>query len=196
MTRLPCEKFHSHTWCILDAFACLAHCQRPETLSFRVQGCLPCVTQGVSVRGNYSEIWVGLRCLSWQVPCWCMKFLLNTVSFYNRLHVDRQTYTLVTTGLAGPAIQPHGLNSLCKGFVRASQSQQSGPDISALDTKLQQQWDHDFNQHLGSTVISRFSKIKAGWKCDQCPLGHTHQWQAPVYRGLEEQAVHSVQGIK
>ena len=55
-----------------------------------------------------------------------------------------------------------------------------GPEISRLDPFLQQQWDHAANAHLGSTQIKPYSKLKVWWRCDQCPDGHPHRWEACV----------------
>ena len=52
--------------------------------------------------------------------------------------------------------------------------------MTALEPKLQRQWDHAANQHMGSIVISRFSSKKAWWNCSRCPDGHPHQWLASV----------------
>ena len=52
-------------------------------------------------------------------------------------------------------------------------AQQAGPDISRLDSDLQQQWDHAANAHLGIDITPQ-SHRKVGWLCDQCPDGHLH----------------------
>ncbi|KAL3130449.1 hypothetical protein ABBQ38_008271 [Trebouxia sp. C0009 RCD-2024] len=57
---------------------------------------------------------------------------------------------------------------------------QAGPDISLLNSVLQQQWDHAANAHLGKTVIKPYSAQKVWWTCDQCPDGHLHSWSATV----------------
>ena len=62
----------------------------------------------------------------------------------------------------------------------ADTSQQPGPDISALNQELQQQWDHARNWHLGSIVITKFSNRNVWWICDKCPDGHIHRWQSFV----------------
>ena len=59
-------------------------------------------------------------------------------------------------------------------------SQQAGPDISALNKQLQQQWDHAANLPLGNIVIKKFSNKSACWTCDQCPDGHPHKWQSTI----------------
>lgn len=56
----------------------------------------------------------------------------------------------------------------------------AGPDVSALNKTLQQEWDHAANLHLGNVVIKKGSGRKVWWKCNQCPDGHLHQWQATV----------------
>ena len=58
--------------------------------------------------------------------------------------------------------------------------QQEGPDISRLDLLLQAQWDHAANAHLGSIDIKQHSRRKVWWKCDQCPDGHPHSWEACI----------------
>ena len=59
-------------------------------------------------------------------------------------------------------------------------AQQGGPDISRLETDLQQQWDHAANAHLCNTNMKPHSGRKAVWLCDQCPDGHLHSWSARV----------------
>ena len=64
-----------------------------------------------------------------------------------------------------------------------SQSQQNGPDLSKLSPRLQQQFDHVQNAHLGNIVIAKFSAIQVAWICDQCPSGYPHKWvQTPDRR--------------
>ena len=58
--------------------------------------------------------------------------------------------------------------------------QQQGPDISQLSPKLQQQWDHARNTHLGNVSIPNNSGQKVYWTCSDCPDGHPHQWEAGV----------------
>ena len=58
---------------------------------------------------------------------------------------------------------------------------QEGPDISRLDPALQQQWDHAANAHLGNINIKPHSKMKVWWRCDQCPDGRLHSWEAATY---------------
>ena len=70
-----------------------------------------------------------------------------------------------------------------KPIARSAQVQavqQQGPDISRLDTALQQQWDLASNAHLGSIDITPHTKRKVWWTCDQCPDGHLHSWEATV----------------
>lgn len=55
-----------------------------------------------------------------------------------------------------------------------------GPNISALDLHLQQQWHPIANQHLGSIVIRKFSHRKVWWTCHECPGGRLHEWQATI----------------
>ena len=58
--------------------------------------------------------------------------------------------------------------------------QQQDPDISRLDPALQQQWDHAANAHLGNIDIKPYSSRMVWWRCDQCPDGHLHRWEATV----------------
>ncbi|KAL3132809.1 hypothetical protein ABBQ38_006736 [Trebouxia sp. C0009 RCD-2024] len=67
---------------------------------------------------------------------------------------------------------------------QSSQSQhvqQGAPNISHLDTAVQQQWDHAANAHLGNVIIKPHSNKKVWWTCDRCPDGHLHRWSAFVY---------------
>ncbi len=64
-----------------------------------------------------------------------------------------------------------------------SQSQQTGPDLSKLSPRLQQQFDIVQNAHIGKVVIAKSSSIQVAWSCDQCPSGYPHKWfQAPKVR--------------
>ena len=68
-----------------------------------------------------------------------------------------------------------------------SQSQQNGPDLSKLSPRLQQQFDHVQNAHLGNIVIAKCSSIHVAWSCDQCPSGYPHKWcQSPNVRTWRE----------
>lgn len=75
----------------------------------------------------------------------------------------------------------------CKGQLRCAchsltqhDLPSEGPDISALDQTLQQQWNHSANKYLGNIVMKRFSHKKVWWKCGECPDGHPHNWLASV----------------
>ncbi|KAL3149596.1 hypothetical protein ABBQ32_002366 [Trebouxia sp. C0010 RCD-2024] len=59
---------------------------------------------------------------------------------------------------------------------QSQHAQQGGPNLSLLDSALQQQWDHAANAHLGNIDIKPQSNRKAWWTCDQCPDGHLHRW--------------------
>ena len=60
-------------------------------------------------------------------------------------------------------------------------AQPGDPDITCLNSNLQQQWDHAANAHLCNIVIAPNSHKKVGWICDQCPDGHLRSWSACVY---------------
>ncbi|DBA72407.1 TPA: hypothetical protein ACH3X2_010439 [Trebouxia sp. C0005] len=67
------------------------------------------------------------------------------------------------------------------------QSQQVGPDLSNLSPRLQQQFDHVQNTHLGNIVIPKTSTIQVAWSCDQCPSGYPHKWvQTPYVRSAND----------
>ncbi len=63
--------------------------------------------------------------------------------------------------------------------IMQSQLQQS-PDISRLSPKLQQQWDHQKNAHLGNIIITHHTKRIVSWRCSDCPDGHPHEWETSV----------------
>ena len=56
----------------------------------------------------------------------------------------------------------------------------AGPDISLLTAKLQKQWHHNKNQHLGDTQIKPGSQRRVWWTCYQCPCRLSHEWLATV----------------
>ena len=64
--------------------------------------------------------------------------------------------------------------------AQQQQQQQQGPDISRLHPLLRRQWDHPKNLHLGNIVITPGMQKKVWLKCDGCPAGHAHSWQAMV----------------
>ncbi len=67
------------------------------------------------------------------------------------------------------------------------QPQQNGPGLSKLSPRLQQQFDHVQNAHLGNIVIAKFSTIQVAWSCDQCPSGYPHKWtQMPMARSRND----------
>ena len=70
-------------------------------------------------------------------------------------------------------------NFACTCAITQSPIQQ-GPDISRLSLKLQQQWHHEKNAHLGNIVIKRHTHRIVSWRCSECPDGHCHEWEAPV----------------
>jgi len=49
-----------------------------------------------------------------------------------------------------------------------------------LSPKLQQQWDHEKNAHLGNIIITFHTARIVSWRCSDCPDGHPHDWEAPV----------------
>ena len=58
----------------------------------------------------------------------------------------------------------------------------NGPDIGSLSPKLKKQWDTVKNAHLEGKVVLPNSSCIVWWKCDGCPDGHPHEWEAPVSR--------------
>lgn len=60
------------------------------------------------------------------------------------------------------------------------QAKQQGPNVSLLSPKLQQQWDHARNAHLGNIDITPYSGRKVHWTCPDCPDSHPHQWEVRV----------------
>ncbi len=50
---------------------------------------------------------------------------------------------------------------------------------------MQQEWDHAKNAHYGNAVIKPQSNRSVWWKCDKCPLGHPHVWEARVFSRTE-----------
>jgi len=71
--------------------------------------------------------------------------------------------------------------AICTCAVAQSQTQQ-GPDISRLSLKLQQQWDHEKNAHLGDITITPHTARIVSWRCSDCPDGHPHEWKAAVHQ--------------
>ena len=69
---------------------------------------------------------------------------------------------------------------MCCHSSQGQPVQQEGPDISRLNSALQQQWDHAANAHLGNIAITPGSHKKVWWVCDQCPDGYLHSWEASV----------------
>ena len=78
----------------------------------------------------------------------------------------------------GSQIAAHEACSSHRGALTAHQ--QGGPDISQLSLKLQSQWDHEQNAHLGSIVIKPQSQHNVHWTCVDCPNGLPHAWQTKV----------------
>ena len=83
------------------------------------------------------------------------------------------------------AWRPHSL-SFQAAFTEQSQSvsqqgrQQQCPDISLLRPKLQQQWDHAKNAHMGNMLITPHSSQTVQWTCPDCPYGHPHERETQV----------------
>ena len=89
----------------------------------------------------------------------------------------------VMTGSQTPEPAPPQQSATNQAPQSQSQSQQNGPDLSNLSPRLQQQFDHVQNAHLGNIVIAKFSAIQVAWICDQCPSDYPHKWfQAPQRR--------------
>ena len=63
---------------------------------------------------------------------------------------------------------------------RTGTSQEQGPDISLLSPILQRQWDHAKNAHHGNILIKPYTDRKVWWRCDQCPHGRPHVWEANI----------------
>ncbi len=74
--------------------------------------------------------------------------------------------------------------------------QQQGPDVSLLSPKLQQQWDHAKNAHLGNVNITPHSSRKVHWICSDCPDGHLHQWEARVYNRTDNDGCPLCSGVR
>ena len=84
-----------------------------------------------------------------------------------------------------PAGERHSLLTLAAATQQTQDfsqkaKQQQGPNVSLLSPKLQQQWDHAKNVHLGNINITPHSNRKVHWICHDCPDGHPHQWEALV----------------
>ena len=84
-------------------------------------------------------------------------------------------------GNAGSRSHPRIAQLARQHTCLTAQQQQQGPDISRLHPLLQRQWDHAKNLHLGNIVITPGMRQKCCWKCDECPAGHPHDWQAMVH---------------
>ena len=82
--------------------------------------------------------------------------------------------------LAGRALKQH-YALRCHSTSHGQPAQVGGPNISRLYPALQQQWDHAANAHLGPLDVTPQSSRKIWWKCDRCPDGHLHRWEATVY---------------
>ena len=89
-----------------------------------------------------------------------------------------RTYATTQACHAGRA-QNHKLDVRCHSS-QGHAVQQEGPDLSRLDSVLQQQWDHAANAHRGNIDVTPGSYKKAWWLCDQCPDGYLHSWEASI----------------
>ena len=58
--------------------------------------------------------------------------------------------------------------------------EQAGPDISQLAPRLQREWEHAANAHLGRITITPQSHKKVWWSSGTCKTGQPHRWQATV----------------
>ena len=72
--------------------------------------------------------------------------------------------------------QPYGSDQ------HTSTDQQQGPDTSLLSPVLQHQWDHAKYAHFGNILAKPRSGRRVWWRCDQCPDGHPHAWEAYVFQ--------------
>ena len=64
--------------------------------------------------------------------------------------------------------------------VMCSQQLPGGPDISRLAARLQQEWDHERNAHLGPIKITPGSPKEAWWTQGLCQSGQPHRWSAEI----------------
>ena len=54
------------------------------------------------------------------------------------------------------------------------------PDLSLLESHLQQEWDHTANAQLGGITIRPHSNRRVWWSAGLCKSGEPHRWQATV----------------
>ena len=98
---------------------------------------------------------------------------------YSIEHHKKSIYGIWLTG----GVLKSRISSVTIQTCAIMQSQlQQGPDISRLSPKLQQQWDHQKNAHLGNIIITRHTKRIVSWRCSDCPDGHPHEWETSVKR--------------
>ena len=100
--------------------------------------------------------------------CWCWNCFANGVLFC----ADGRKHA---TARASAASRPPSSRAKTKQKKR-----RQGPDISQLETRLQLTWDHKKNALLGEIIIKPKFDLKVWWRCDKCPQGHPHEWQARV----------------
>lgn len=98
----------------------------------------------------------------------------------NLAQLLRSRHRLWQSHGAGFCTQNHLFCASSQLFCTEAPAQSYGPNISALDPHLQQQWHPTANQHLVSIVISKFSRRKAWWACHDCPDGYLHEWEASM----------------
>ena len=71
-------------------------------------------------------------------------------------------------------------------LTRRPRQRHSNPDISQLPEHLQRQWDKERNALWPSSAVTPGSRQKAWWRCDCCPAGQQHTWQATVSDRVRE----------
>ncbi|KAL3145429.1 hypothetical protein ABBQ38_001674 [Trebouxia sp. C0009 RCD-2024] len=89
-----------------------------------------------------------------------------------RVSLARKTQVICRGGAQG---EP------CTQTSQSQQVQQKAPNISLLDSAIQQQWDHAENHHLGGVVIRPDSRQKVSWLCQA-----GHGWTASPHERMRK----------